>query len=334
MSAKPRVAIIATGGTISGLGNGSLDFFNYGSAGRFMKGDELVGRIAELSVYADIQTVPYDNIPSTEIAPRHWIDLIKIIHDLKGKDPDLAGCVITHGTASLEETAYFLNLTLKVDCSVVLVGAQRPPSALGTDAALNVLNAVRVAASPRASGLGVLVVVNGEINAAREVSKTSTYRSQTFQSQDLGLLGYADGDEIVIYRHPVRRHYPATEFDVTGLADMPRVDIVPTYAGSDGIFVDAAVAAGCKGIIAAGMAPGVVTRAQLACYEKAQAKGIIVVQSSRAATGRISGARQAILDAGMIPADTLSPQKARLLLMLALTRSTDRGEITRMFAEY
>lgn len=160
------------------------------------------------------------------------------------------------------------------------------------------------------------MVVNGEINAAREVSKTSTYRSQTFQSQDLGLLGYVDGDEIVFCRHLVRQHYPATEFDLAGISDLPRVHIVPTYAGSDGLFVDAAVAAGCAGIVAAGMAPGVVTRAQLPAYEKAQAKG------------------NAILKARMIPADTLSSQKARLLLMLALTRSKQIAEITRMFGQY
>ena len=129
MTTKPQVAIIATGGTISGIGSGPLDFFNYGSTGRFMMGDELVRRIPELAEYADVQAIPYDNIVSSEINTGHWLDLIRIIHELAAKDPGLAGCVITHGTASLEETAYFLNLALKVDCTVVLFAAQRPASA-------------------------------------------------------------------------------------------------------------------------------------------------------------------------------------------------------------
>ena len=160
---------------------------------------------------------------------------------------DLAGIVIGHGTATLEETAYFLNLTLKVPVPVVLVGAQRPPSALSSDAGLNLVNAIRVAASPEARGMGVLVVLNDEVQAAREVTKTSTLRLQTFRTADFGVLGHADGDAVAFYRRPLRRCCPDTEFDIRALDALPRVDIAYAYAGADGTAVRAFIAAGARG---------------------------------------------------------------------------------------
>src|SRR6202020_2162632 len=160
--------------------------------------------------------------------------------------PDLAGIVIGHGTATLEETAYFLNLTVKVAVPVVIVGAQRPSSALSSDAGMNLVNAIRVAASPEARDMGVLVVLNDEIHAAREVTKTATLRLQTFRTPDFGVLGHADGDAVVFYRQPLRRHAPDTEFDIRGLAGLPRVDIACAYAGGDGPAVRAFVAAGAQ----------------------------------------------------------------------------------------
>ena len=179
-----------------------------------------------------------------------------VIHRVAAERPDIAGFVITHGTATLEETAYFLHLALKTDKPVVLVGAQRPASALSTDAGMNLLGAIRVASAEAARGLGVLVVLNDEIQSAREVTKTSTYRLQTFRSPDFGALGHIDGDGVHIYRHPMRRHAPDTEFDVSKLDGLPRVDIAYSYAGADGTVVDALVAAGARGIVSAGLAPG------------------------------------------------------------------------------
>lgn len=334
MTAKPRVAVISTGGTISGIGSNVLDVFNYGFSGRFMKGDELIERVPELREFADIVSIPYSNVSSAEMGPKNWLDLAALLTKLRTDDIAISGAVITHGTASLEETAYFLNLVLKVEFPVVLVGSQRPPTALGSDAALNLLNAVRVASAPSARGMGALVVLNGEINAAREVTKTSTYRSQAFQSQDLGLLGYMDGDQVSFYRSPLRAHFPNTEFDVTGISELPRVDIVPSYAGADEVLIEAALAAGCRGLIAASMAPGVTTKLQALAYERAIAKGIPVVMSTRVAAGRITGAREAIVRSGMIPADTLSPQKARILLMLSLLHSSDYSSIAAAFQKY
>ena len=247
--------------------------------------------------------------------------------------PDLAGIVIGHGTASLEETAYFLSLTLKVPVPVVVVGSQRPASSLSTDAGLNLVNAVRVAASEEARGLGALVLLNDEIQAAREVTKTSTGRMQTFRSPDFGALGHADGDRLAWYRRPLRKLAPDTEFDIRKLATLPRVDIAYSYSNADGIAVRAFVAAGARGIIAAGFAPGFVTPGDAEALKAAREQGVIVMQSTRAGSGRVFPTTK-LAEAGFIPADNLNPQKARILLALALTVTTVPAEISRIFAMY
>jgi L-asparaginase len=261
------------------------------------------------------------------------LELAAIIHRLAAERPQIAGFVITHGTATLEETAYFLHLTLKTDKTVVLVGAQRPASALGSDAGMNLLGAVRTALAPSARGLGVLTVLNDEIQSAREVTKTSTYRLQTFRSPDFGALGHVDGDGVHIYRRPSRRHAPDTECEVAGLTGLPRVDIAYSYAGSDGAVVDALVAAGARGIVSAGLAPGIPTPLERAALERARDAGVAIVQSSRAGSGRVA-LRRYLKEAGMIAADNLNPQKARILLMLALTRTQEVAGLRRLFDTY
>src|SRR6185437_659264 len=244
-----------------------------------------------------------------------WKELAQLCRKLVQDDPSLDGIVIGHGTATLEETAYFLNLTIKVDIPVVLVGAQRPSSALSTDAGMNLVNAMRVAGSPEARGMGVLVMLNDEIHAAREVTKTATMRLQTFRTPDFGVLGHADGDAVEFYRRPVRRHAPDTEFDVAGIDALPRVDIAYAYAGGDGTAVRAFTAAGAKGIVSAGFAPGFVPPGDFEALKEAVAQGVVVVQSTRAGSGRtFHGSRLA--NAGFLIADNLIPQKARILLSL------------------
>jgi L-asparaginase len=247
--------------------------------------------------------------------------------------PELAGFVIPHGSATLEESAYFLHLALKTDKTVVVVGAQRPASALGSDAGMNLLGAIRAASSPQARGIGVLVALNDELHCAREATKTSTYRLQTFRTPDFGALGHIDGDGVHIYRRPVRPHAPDTEFDVDNLPNLPRVDICYSYGGVDGTIVEALVAAGARGIVSAGLAPGIPAPLERAALEKARDAGVVIVQSSRAGSGRVAP-RRYLVEAGMVAADNLNPQKARILLMLALTRSQDIGEIRRIFATY
>jgi len=223
---KRRVALIGTGGTISSIGRGSLDLWEYMDAGRKAEPDELLLRFPEVAAAAEIVPVRFRALSSAAVGPADWLALHSVVHDAVSREAPLDGLVVTHGTATLEETAYFLNLTLKVDATVVLVGSQRPATGLSSDAALNLVNAVRVAGAPEARGLGVLVLLNDEIQAAREVTKTSTLRLETFRSPDVGMLGYADPDgRVAIYRRPVRRHAPGTEFDVRGRADLPRVDI-------------------------------------------------------------------------------------------------------------
>jgi L-asparaginase len=189
---KRRVALIGTGGTISSIGRGSLDLWEYMDAGRKAEPDELLLRFPEVAEAAEIVALRFRSVSSAAVGPADWLALDAAVHDAVAQAAPLDGVVITHGTATLEETAYFLNLTLKVHATVVLVGSQRPATGLSSDAGLNLLNAVRVAGAPEARGLGVLVLLNDEIQAAREVTKTATLRLETFRSPDVGMLGYAD----------------------------------------------------------------------------------------------------------------------------------------------
>lgn len=334
-SARPRVALIGTGGSISIEGRNPYDLFEYGDFGRVLEVDELIARFPEVTS-ADVEILPkrFEALPSTSIEPGHWLRLNAFVHEVAAADPGLAGIAITHGTATLEETAYFLNLTLKVDLPVVIVGAQRPPTGLSTDTPINLLNAAQVAAAPAARGLGVLTLLNNEIQAAREVMKTSTLRLETFRSPDLGLLGYCDPDgRVAIYRAPTRRHAPGTVFDVRGLTDLARVDISYSYAGSDGAAIRAFVEAGARAIVAAGMLPGMTTRAERRALLEAQDQGVVVIQSHRGESGRVIR-RAKLAERAMVAADNLNPQKARVLAMLALTRTSDPEVIQGFFDEY
>jgi L-asparaginase len=333
-TSKPKVAVIGTGGTITSLsGIGPLDLFEYTSTGRMLEADEMVERFSEVRTVADVIPIRFKAIPSTAVAFPEWKALVTAADKAVAEHPDLAGIVILHGTATLEETAYALNLTAKVGVPIVLVGAQRPASALSGDAGLNLVNAVRVAGSAASRGLGVLVCLNDEIQAAREVSKTSTARLQTFRSPDFGVLGHADGDAIAYYRQPVRRRAPDTEFDIRGLEALPRVDIAYSYAGDDGTAIRAFTKAGAQGIVLAAFAPGLVSPPEMEAAKEAVAAGVVVVASSRAGSGRTFYPARS-RDAGFLVADNLTPQKARILLALALTRTREKAEIARMFATY
>lgn len=330
---KPKVAFIGTGGTISSLGIGPLDILDYGAAENRMQADAIIAKFPEWKEVAEVIPVPFDNIPSHNIYFPAWKKLAALCEQTVRETPGLAGIVIGHGTASMEETAYFLNLVLKVQVPVVIVGSQRPASSLSTDAGMNLVNAVRTAACPQARGMGVLLLLNDEIHAAREVTKTSTFRLQTFRTPDFGVLGHADGDRVVFYRAPLRRHMPDTEFDIGGLDALPRVDIQYAYVGSDGTAVRAFVAAGARGIVSAGFAPGFPGTDDAEALKEAVKQGVVVVQSSRAGSGRTFRGTRA-RESGFLIADNLNPQKARLLLALALTRTNDPTEITRMFETY
>jgi L-asparaginase len=331
---KPRVALIGTGGTISSIGRGSLDLWEYMDAGHKAEPDELLIRFPEVAEAAEIVSVRFRSMSSPAIGPADWLALDAAVQAAAAREAPLDGVVITHGTATLEETAYFLNLTLKVDVTVVLVGSQRPATGLSSDAGLNLLNAVRVAGAREARGLGVLVLLNDEIQAAREVTKASTLRLETFRSPDLGMLGYADPDgRVAIYRRPTRRHAPQTEFDMRDRTGLPRVDIAASYAGADGTAIAAFVAAGARGIVSASLPPGMTTPAEMEALREARRRGVLVVLSSRAGSGRVLP-RTVLRQHGFVAADNLNPQKARVLAMLALTRTDEAAEVQRMFDEY
>ncbi|MBV8779366.1 MAG: asparaginase [Alphaproteobacteria bacterium] len=334
MANLPRIAVIGTGGTISSLGNGSLDVLDYPDFGQKLTSEALIDKFAETRLVAEPLPVTYRQVGSTALGPEDWLELRRIVHRTAKDDPGIAGFVIPHGTATLEETGFFLNLTLATPHPVVMVGAQRPASALGTDAGTNLVNALQVAGSPEARGKGVLVVLNNEIHPARDVVKTSTYRVQTFRSFDFGALGHVDGDGVQFYRAPLRAHMPDTEFAARDLAlPLPRVEIVLSYAGADAALVEAAVAAGAKGIVSAGFAPGSPTPAQQQALLAAAEAGIVVVQCSRAASGRVAPRRR-LKETGIVAGEDFSPQKARILLMLLLTRTSEIGEIQAAFQRY
>src|SRR3954470_2133312 len=256
MTTRPRVALIATGGTIDSVGRDRLDLAFYGLNNTRLDPGGLLDAVPEVKTIADVEEVEFRRLPSHAVVDADWLDLVRTVHAVV--DADRAdGIVITHGTNALEETAYFLTLTLKTERPVVVVGSMRPASGLGADGYLNLVNAVRVAADPQSRGRGALVVINDTIFAGRDVTKTATYRVNTFDGRDLGPLGYADADGRVLFYHQSgRRHTTDTEFDVNDLTTLPRVDIVVSYAGADGAQIDAAVQADARGIVSAGTGSG------------------------------------------------------------------------------
>ena len=330
---SPRVAVIGTGGTISSVGKHSLDLVAYVENNKIYEVDELLNAFPETLEQGDVVPVRLRAMPSTAIGPAEWLEINTKIHDLVEEDPSLDGIVVTHGTATLEETAYFLNLASKVEIPIVLVGAQRPASGMGTDSGINLVNAIRTAGHPDSRGRGVLGVLNDEIHFSRDMTKTSTLRQQTFKSPDFGLLGHADWDKIAYYRMPERRRAPNTEFDVRGLTELPRVDISMTYAGTHGTAIDAYVAAGAKGIVVGAMAPGYVAPIEFEKLAAAAEKGVTIVHSTRAGSGRVADVALRRVP-GTVLADNLPPQKARVLLTVALTKTDDPAELQRIFDEY
>ena len=331
----PVVRVLATGGTISGGGASPTSLTEY-RAGTY-SGEELVAALPALAEHATVRVEQVTNVGSPNITFDDWRTLARRIDEIFRAEPDTAGIVITHGTNTLEETAYFLNLTVRHDRPVVLVGAQRPATAISADGPLNLLNAVRTAAAPEARGKGVLVVMNDEINAARDVTKTNTYRVETFSSRDLGFLGYVDGDRVSFYRAPMKRHTAESEFDLAGVEAFPRVDIVYSYVEASPVMIEALIEDGVDGIVLAGTGAGGMSRRERAALERvtelpADARPVIV-RSNRVGSGRVIP-RAADDELGMVAGDTLNPQKARILLMLALTRTRDLDGIRRMFREY
>ena len=318
----PRIRFIATGGTIATRG------------GTRMSAEEVLQLVPGLQRYARPEPEQFANIASTAMTLDQWVQLAKRINEVFDADPGLTGAVVTSGTDSLEELAYFLHLTVRTAKPVVLVGAMRNAGAPGYEGPANLLDAFRVAAAGDSRGKGVLVVLNDEINSAREVSKTDALRVQTFQSRQYGILGVVDPDRVVYYLEPVKRHTQKSELEVSTIASLPRVDIMMFYQGASGDLLRAAVDAGAKGIVIA-VAGADLTGGSLGSgIAYAERQGVIVVAATRTGSGRIAALSGNRVREGMVGGEDLTPLKARILLMMALTKTQSPTEIQRMFTEY
>jgi L-asparaginase type II len=327
-----NVTILATGGTIAGTGASSTTTVGYTAATVGVQ--NLIKAVPELSKVANVTGEQVFQIASENMSNEHWLTLAKRVNALLAQN-NVDGIVITHGTDTLEETAYFLDLVVKSRKPVVLVGAMRPSTALSADGPINLYNSVLLAASPDAVGKGVLVAMNDQIQSARDITKVNTSTLDSFRTPELGMLGYIQGSKPFFYRQSLRKHTTETEFDIGALQSLPQVDIVYGYANMNPVALDAFVAAGAKGIIHAGVGDGSLASKVLPSLKAARAKGAIIVRASRVGQGILARNGEANDDQlDFVAADTLNPQKARILLMLALTKTGDSKEIQRMFYTY
>ena len=329
--------MIATGGTISNRDGGRLT------------AEELAKSMPGLDRAATLTYEQFANVSSSQLSLDQWLQLARRVNELLATDTGLSGIVVTSGTDTLEETAFFLHLTVRDSRPVVVVGSMRNPSTLGYEGAANLLEGVRVAAEPTARGKGVLVVLNDEINSARDVTKTDALRLQTFRSPTHGMLGIVDRDHVVLFREILQRHTSKSEFDVATLATLPRVDVVMVYQGATADVIKAIVDLGAKGIVIAGAGAGATSGDQNAGLDYAAEKGVFVVTATRTGSGRIAPATlgqggpdgPAVLTpaqqrrrAFAVSSEDHIPVKARILLMLALSKTSNRDEIQRIFSEY
>ncbi len=327
--------MVATGGTISNRDGGRLS------------ADELAKSMPGLDKVATLTHEQFANVASSQLSLEQWLQLARRVNELLAADRGLAGVVVTSGTDTLEETAFFLHLTVRDPRPVVVVGSMRNLSTLGYEGAANLLEGVRVAAEPTAGGKGVLVVLNDEINSARDVTKTDALRLQTFRSPTHGVLGIVDRDRVVMFREILQRHTAKSEFDVARITALPRVDVVVVYQGATADVIRAIVDLGAKGIVMAGAGAGATSGDQNAGLDYAAEKGVFVVTATRTGAGRIAPSRgqgpngpanltpaQQRRRAFSVSAEDHIPVKARILLMLALATTTSRDDIQRIFSEY
>jgi L-asparaginase len=327
----PTIVVLATGGTIAGAAATDVQAgYTSGQVGV----EQLLAAVPQARKLANLKGEQIANIGSQDMNDDVWIKLATRVNEILAQ-PDVAGVVITHGTDTIEETAYFLNLVVKSKKPVVMTAAMRPSTALSADGPLNFYNAVGVAANPDAAGRGVLVVVNDWIHGASSLTKTSTTAVQTFLSPISGLIGTVSYGNAEFYRGPVGRNTTTSEFSIDKNTVLPRVDIIMASENMDGALIDAAVAAGAKGIVIAGVGNGNMTATAVTALAAQARKGVICVRASRVVTGNVG--RNVEIDDdknGFVASLGLNPQKARVLLRLALTKTSDPKVIQRYFDEY
>jgi L-asparaginase len=328
---KPNIVILATGGTIAGAAaTGTQAGYKSGA----VTIDAMMAAVPGIGDMANIKGEQISNVGSQDMSFDIMLKVAKRINELMPK-ADVDGFVITHGTDTMEETAYFLNLVVKGDKPVVMVGSMRPSTAVSADGPLNLYNAVGVAIDPNAKGRGVLVVMNDWIHAAHSLTKTSTTAIQTFMSPLRGVVGVASYGKNDFYSTPQWKHTTQSEFNVTDVTKLPRVDIIFACADMPADLIDASVTNGAKGIVIAGVGNGNMNKASLESATNAVKKGVVVVRSTRVATGNV-GRNVEVNDdeAGFIASDELNPQKSRILLSLALLKQRSKAEIQNLFTTY
>ncbi|EPU2579951.1 type II asparaginase [Campylobacter jejuni] len=328
--AKSRIAILGTGGTIAGLIDSTIATTGY-TAGA-IDIDVLIKAVPQIRDLADISWEQIANIDSSNMCDEIWLRLAKKIAKLFAEGID--GVVITHGTDTMEETAYFLNLTIKSDKPVVLVGAMRPSTAISADGPKNLYNAVALVANKEAKNKGVMVAINDKILSARGVVKTHSLNVDAFSSPDFGDLGYIVDGKVFFYNNVTKAHTKNVPFDVSKLTSLPKVDILYSYSNDgSGVAAKALFEHGTKGIVVAGSGAGSIHKNQKDVLKELLKKGLKVVVSSRVVAGCV-----AVSDSdeklGFISAEDLNPQKARVLLMLALTKTSDPKKIQEYFLKY
>ena len=330
-AAKARIVILATGGTIAGAqAEGQDAGYKSGS----FKVEDLIKAVPNLDKLADITGEQVVNIGSQDMNDQVWLKLAKRVNEVLAKS-DVDAVVITHGTDTMEETGYFLSLVVKSDKPVVMVGSMRPATGTSADGPANIYNAVSVAAHPGARGRGVMVLLNDEIHHAREATKTNTTQLDTFKSPNRGKAGMTNAGRVYFYDALATKHTKASVFSVEGLSELPRVDIFYAYANVGRDYIDACVKLGCKGIVLAGVGDGNATETAVAGLRDAVKKGVAVVRSSRTNSG-ITDRNVELNDdeLGTLASMELNPQKARVLLMLGLTKTKDAAALQKFFYEY
>jgi L-asparaginase type II len=330
----PNIVLMSMGGTIASSADTRLNISNYGGKDFRVNPEEWVEDLPELKGVANI-TLEDQRAPQDRAAGETFEDFQRVAKRLNelAKDAGVDGIVVTHGTNTMAETAFYMNLTVKTNKPIVFVGSQRPWTGLSGDGPRNLYDAVRVAGSKDAWNKGVLHCMNQVITPARDVSKTSAYRVNTFKGVDVGALGYADPDQIKFYREPVRRHTSDSEFAGMDFPSLPKVEVAYAYRDAPAYLIDAMVANGVKGIIVDGTGAGSPTAGQTEAIKRAQAKGVVVVATARTHGGRVQDTIRRN-EAKIVPGDNFMPEKARILLQLALTKSSDIKEVTRIFNEY
>jgi L-asparaginase len=326
-----HIVVLATGGTIAGAAATDVQAgYTSGQVGV----EQLINAVPQAKKLATITGEQVANIGSQDMNDEVWLKLATRVNEILAK-PDVTGVVITHGTDTIEETGFFLNLVTHSSKPVVLTAAMRPATALSADGPLNYFNAVAVATKPEAVGRGVLVVVNDWIHGASSLTKTSTTAVQTFMSPLSGLIGTVAYGDVEWFRKPIGKNTTSSDFSVTPTTVLPRVDIIMAYENMDGKLIDAAVADGAKGIVIAGVGNGNMTAAALDALGRQTKKGIVCVRSSRVTTGMVGRNVEVNDDSlGTVASLGLNPQKARVLLRLALLKTHDAKTIQRYFDEY